>query len=64
MNIIIITGNELRHQYFRLFLSNQSNINIFLLYSFAPSVTELIYLIHNFNRLGGLENVVMKIKIT
>ena len=32
MNIIIITGNELRHQYFRLFLSNQSNINVIASY--------------------------------
>lgn len=32
MNIIIITSNELRHQYFRLFLSNHSNINVIASY--------------------------------
>ena len=32
MNIIILTSNELRHQYFRLFLSNQSNINVIASY--------------------------------
>ena len=28
MNIIILTGNETRHKYFRLYISNQENINV------------------------------------
>ena len=28
MNIIILTGNEIRHKYFRIFISNNPKINV------------------------------------